>query len=283
MEALKDSKDGADLPEIARQLRDLRRQWKAVSVAPKDDADTLWNRFKSAGDEVQARVDTHLSAVLAEQNANLAKKLELCEKAEALDAVDRLDRDRRDAEGAAGRVERDRAGAESAGAEGSVARRRAPLPHRVRHVLHAPQDRPRAAQERVGAESAEERNALRAHGSARRVHRVGRDVQRDQAAPGRMEDGRSGAAQQVGSVVEAVPRRVRQVLRALRQASRDRSAVARGGAGGDLPLARSARARRAGCRCRAVTAGAGSTGGGVGAAADRCAGRGRVAGVGDAG
>ena len=34
MEALRDSKDGADLPEIARQLRDLRRQWKAVSVAP---------------------------------------------------------------------------------------------------------------------------------------------------------------------------------------------------------------------------------------------------------
>jgi hypothetical protein len=84
MEALKESKDGADLPEVARQLRDLRRQWKAVSVAPKDDADALWNRFKSAGDEVQARVDTHLSAVLAEQNANLAKKLALCEKAEAL-------------------------------------------------------------------------------------------------------------------------------------------------------------------------------------------------------
>jgi hypothetical protein len=84
MEALRDAKDGGDLPEIARQLRDLRRQWKAVSVAPKDDADTLWNRFKSAGDEVQARVDTHLSAVLAEQNANLAKKLALCEKAEAL-------------------------------------------------------------------------------------------------------------------------------------------------------------------------------------------------------
>ena len=84
MEALKESKEGADLPEVARQLRDLRRQWKAVSVAPKDDADTLWNRFKSAGDEVQARVDTHLSGVLAEQNANLAKKLALCEKAEAL-------------------------------------------------------------------------------------------------------------------------------------------------------------------------------------------------------
>jgi Domain of Unknown Function (DUF349) len=81
MEALRGA---TDLAEASRQLRDLRRQWKAVSAAPKDEADALWQRFKTAGDEVQARVDTHLAAVTAEQTANLARKVALCEKAEAL-------------------------------------------------------------------------------------------------------------------------------------------------------------------------------------------------------
>jgi hypothetical protein len=77
-------RDVADLAEVSRQLRDLRRQWKAVSAAPKDDGDALWLRFKTAADEAQARADTHFATVAAEHTENLARKLALCEQAEAL-------------------------------------------------------------------------------------------------------------------------------------------------------------------------------------------------------
>lgn len=75
---------GTDLPEVARQLRDLRRQWKAVSAGPRDEADQLWHRFKAAMDEVQARCDEHFGKVAAEQAANVARRQSICEQAEAL-------------------------------------------------------------------------------------------------------------------------------------------------------------------------------------------------------
>jgi hypothetical protein len=73
-----------DLAEAARQLRDLRRQWKAVASAPRDEADTLWQRFKTAADETQARVDAHFATVAAEHSTNLTSKLALCDQAETL-------------------------------------------------------------------------------------------------------------------------------------------------------------------------------------------------------
>ena len=80
VEALKSSKD---LPNVARQLRDLRRQWKAVS-AGRDESGALWQRFKSAADELQARCDEQARLVAAEQAVHLAARVALCESAEAL-------------------------------------------------------------------------------------------------------------------------------------------------------------------------------------------------------
>ena len=80
VEALKSSKD---LPNVARQLRDLRRQWKAVSVG-RDESGALWQRFKSAADELQARCDEQARLVAAEQAVHLAARVALCESAEAL-------------------------------------------------------------------------------------------------------------------------------------------------------------------------------------------------------
>jgi hypothetical protein len=77
-------KEVTDLAEVSRQLRDLRRQWKAVSAAPKDEADALWTRFKTAADEAQARADSHFATVAAEQAENLTKRQALVEQAEAL-------------------------------------------------------------------------------------------------------------------------------------------------------------------------------------------------------
>ena len=80
VEALKSSKD---LPNVARQLRDLRRQWKAVS-AGRDESGALWQRFKSAADELQGRCDEQARLVAAEQAVHLAARVTLCESAEAL-------------------------------------------------------------------------------------------------------------------------------------------------------------------------------------------------------
>ncbi len=81
VEALKASKD---LPNVARQLRDLRRQWKAVSAGRATSRRALWQRFKSAADELQARCDEQARLVAAEQAVHLAARVALCESAEAL-------------------------------------------------------------------------------------------------------------------------------------------------------------------------------------------------------
>lgn len=80
VEALKASKD---LPNVARQLRDLRRQWKAVS-AGRDESGALWQRFKSAAEELQGRCDEQARLAAAEQATNLAARQALCEQAEKL-------------------------------------------------------------------------------------------------------------------------------------------------------------------------------------------------------
>ncbi|HEX7797348.1 MAG TPA: DUF349 domain-containing protein [Vicinamibacterales bacterium] len=81
MEALKAIED----PEtISRSVRDLQQQWRAAAEVPRAQADALWRRFKAAHDEVWARCESHFAAQAQERSENLAKKLALCERAEAL-------------------------------------------------------------------------------------------------------------------------------------------------------------------------------------------------------
>lgn len=81
MEGLKAEQD---LAKAARGMRDIQARWKPVSLAPRAQGEAMWRRFKTAQDEVYART----SAFIAEQNAaraaNLVRKQELCERAEAL-------------------------------------------------------------------------------------------------------------------------------------------------------------------------------------------------------
>jgi hypothetical protein len=51
---------------------------------PRAQVDALWRRFKAAHDEVWARCEAHFAAEAQERADNLAKKIALCEKAEAL-------------------------------------------------------------------------------------------------------------------------------------------------------------------------------------------------------
>jgi hypothetical protein len=74
----------ADPQDAAPQLRDLRRQWKAVSAGPRDETNALWERFRAAADEVQARCDTYFAKVAAEQAQHVAVRQAICEQAEGL-------------------------------------------------------------------------------------------------------------------------------------------------------------------------------------------------------
>jgi hypothetical protein len=73
-----------DLAEAARKLRDLDARWKQAKEAPKDKAEELWTRFKTARDVVRERVDVFFAKQAEELAENLRKKEALCEKAEAL-------------------------------------------------------------------------------------------------------------------------------------------------------------------------------------------------------
>ena len=81
MEALK----AVDDPEaISRTVRELQQQWREAADVPRAQADALWRRFKTAHDEVWSRCEAYFAAQAQERADNLAKKLALCEKAEAL-------------------------------------------------------------------------------------------------------------------------------------------------------------------------------------------------------
>src|SRR5262245_12115707 len=81
MEALKAVED----PEaIARQVRDLQQQWRQAADVPRAQGETLWRRFKAAHDEVWARCEAHFAAQAEARGENLARKVALAERAEAL-------------------------------------------------------------------------------------------------------------------------------------------------------------------------------------------------------
>ena len=81
MEALKALEDPED---IARHVRDLQQQWRQAADVPRAQGEALWRRFKTAHDEVWARCEAHFAAQAGVRAENLAKKIALCERAEAL-------------------------------------------------------------------------------------------------------------------------------------------------------------------------------------------------------
>ena len=81
MEALKAAEDPE---EIARRIRELQQQWRQAADVPRAQGEALWRRFKAAHDEVWTRCEAHFAAEAERRQENLAKKIALCERAEAL-------------------------------------------------------------------------------------------------------------------------------------------------------------------------------------------------------
>jgi hypothetical protein len=81
MEALKAL---ADPEQIARQVKELQEQWRQAADVPRAQGEVLWRRFKAAHDEVWAKCEAHFAAQAVARADHLAKKIALCERAEAL-------------------------------------------------------------------------------------------------------------------------------------------------------------------------------------------------------
>lgn len=73
-----------DLEKTLRRLREIDVAWREVRQAPRDQAETLWLRFKAARDQLHARLEPYLAKKKEEGQANLERKEELVGRAEAL-------------------------------------------------------------------------------------------------------------------------------------------------------------------------------------------------------
>lgn len=73
-----------DPDEVGRQIRDLQQQWRQAADVPRAQGEVLWKRFKAAHDAAWQRCEAHFAAQEQARAENLARKLTLCERAEAL-------------------------------------------------------------------------------------------------------------------------------------------------------------------------------------------------------
>ena len=76
--------DEKSMSKAFKTLQQLHEEWKEVGPVPQDKKDEIWERFKAATDKINAIRREHYSKIQEEQNANLATKAALCEKAEEL-------------------------------------------------------------------------------------------------------------------------------------------------------------------------------------------------------
>lgn len=81
-EALIDSKNPN---EAFQKLQLLHAQWKETGPVAKEIRETVWQRFKTASEQVNKNHATYNMQKTATERANLAKKTALCETIEAID------------------------------------------------------------------------------------------------------------------------------------------------------------------------------------------------------
>ena len=77
----------ADEPDVIsafHQLQELHQQYREIGPVAKDLRESIWARFKAASTVINKRHQQHFEDLRAKEEDNLARKTELCEKAEAI-------------------------------------------------------------------------------------------------------------------------------------------------------------------------------------------------------
>jgi hypothetical protein len=81
VEALMDS---TDWEKTAEAIKQVQQEWKQIGAVPQRESNAIWKRFRKACDTFFDRRKEHYSHLKQERDENLKRKLELCEKAEAV-------------------------------------------------------------------------------------------------------------------------------------------------------------------------------------------------------
>lgn len=74
----------SDLASTARALRELHAKWQEVAEAPRQSAQRLWDRFRTATDFIRSRCESYFAKMREERAESLQKKTALVEEAESL-------------------------------------------------------------------------------------------------------------------------------------------------------------------------------------------------------
>lgn len=77
---------GSDLAATARALKELHAKWHEVAEAPRNVAQRLWDRFRTATDEIRSRCAVHFVKLREERTANIQTKTAIVEESESLAA-----------------------------------------------------------------------------------------------------------------------------------------------------------------------------------------------------
>ena len=73
-----------DVISAFHQLQELHQQYREIGPVAKDLRESIWARFKAASTVINKRHQQHFESLRAKEEDNLARKTELCEKAEAI-------------------------------------------------------------------------------------------------------------------------------------------------------------------------------------------------------
>ena len=69
---------------FSKEIEDIQKEWKTIGFASKKDNQKVYDRFRAACDKFYGRKRDFYNEYKDSINANLDKKIELCEAAEAL-------------------------------------------------------------------------------------------------------------------------------------------------------------------------------------------------------
>src|SRR6185436_2121036 len=73
-----------DVEKAARELHEIQERWKQAAEAPRAQAQALWHRYRQAAEPIQAQARQFFAQRGEQRKGNLAQKLALIERAEAV-------------------------------------------------------------------------------------------------------------------------------------------------------------------------------------------------------
>lgn len=69
---------------LSKEIEDIQKEWKTIGFASKKDNQKVYDRFRAACDQFFTKKRDYYAGFKGQMQENLKKKIELCEKAEAL-------------------------------------------------------------------------------------------------------------------------------------------------------------------------------------------------------